>query len=71
MKVIIAGSRTISDYKLVVDAMQRCGFDITEVVCGTATGIDRLGEQWAIANSIPVKAMPADWDRHGRAAGLS
>ncbi len=69
MKVIIAGSRTIQDYKLVVTAMQRCGFTVTKVVCGMATGIDRLGEQWAIANGIPVKEMPADWNRHGRAAG--
>ena len=69
MKVIIAGSRTIHDYALVVNAMQRCGFNVTEVVCGMATGIDRLGEQWAIANGITVKEMPADWNRHGRAAG--
>lgn len=69
MKVIIAGSRKVEDYKLVVQAMERCGYEVTEVVCGMATGIDRLGEQWAIANGIPVKEMPADWNRHGRSAG--
>lgn len=69
MKVIIAGSRTIHDYKLVVTAMQRCGFKVTEVVCGMATGVDRMGETWATANNIPVKAMPADWYRYGKAAG--
>lgn len=69
MKVIIAGSRKVEDYKLVVQAMERSGYEVTEVVCGMATGIDRLGEQWAIANSIPVKEMPANWAAHGRAAG--
>lgn len=69
MKVVVAGSRNINDYSLVVQAMQRCGYTVTEVVCGMATGIDRLGEQWARANNIPVKEMPADWNRHGRAAG--
>lgn len=69
MKVIIAGTRTIKDYALVVQAITRSGFEITEVVSGCATGIDMLGEQWARANSIPVKEMPADWNRHGNSAG--
>ncbi len=69
MKVIIAGSRNIDDYKLVAQAMKRCGYTVTEVVCGMATGIDKQGEVWARANNIPVKEMPADWYRHGKAAG--
>jgi hypothetical protein len=69
MKVIIAGSRTVNDYSLVVQAVERSGYNITEVVCGCAVGIDRLGEQWAIANNIPIKEMPADWSRNGKAAG--
>lgn len=69
MKVIIAGSRDILDYKLVVQSIQRSGYEITEVVCGCAAGIDTLGEQWAINNEIPIKYMPADWNRHGKSAG--
>lgn len=69
MKVIIAGSRNVKDYSLVVQSVQRSGFDITEVVCGGATGPDTLGEQWAINNNIPVKHMPADWNRYGNSAG--
>lgn len=69
MKVIIAGTRSVNDYSLVVQAVQRSGYDITEVVSGCATGIDRLGEQWARANNIPVKEMPADWNRFGNSAG--
>lgn len=69
MKVIIAGSRGVNDYSLVVQAVERSGYNITEVVSGCATGIDTLGEQWARANNIPIKEMPADWNRHGRSAG--
>lgn len=69
MKVIIAGTRDVSDYKLVVESIERSGYNITEVVSGCATGVDRLGEQWARANDIPVKEMPANWTLEGRKAG--
>lgn len=69
MKVIIAGTRDIKDYKLVVDTIQKSGYNITEVVSGCATGVDWLGEQWARTNNIPVKEMPADWNRYGKSAG--
>lgn len=77
MKVIIAGTRykdkdakiVFDDYNLVVEAVARSGFNITEVVSGTAIGADRLGEKWAIANGIPIKEIPADWNRYGNAAG--
>ena len=77
MKVIVAGTRykdkankiPFDDYRLVVEAIDRSGFEITEVVCGMAIGVDKLGEQWAIANNISVKEMPANWNAHGKAAG--
>ena len=59
MKVIIAGTRVVKDYSLVVQAVERSGYTITEVVSGCATGVDQLGEQWARANGIPIKEMPA------------
>lgn len=69
MKVIIAGTRTVEDYALIVQAAERSGYEITEVVSGCATGVDRLGEQWARAHNIPIKEMPADWSRYGNSAG--
>ena len=77
MKVVIAGTRykdkvnkiPFNDYKLVIEAIQRSGLEITEVVCGMAIGVDKLGEQWAIANSVSIKEMPANWNAHGKAAG--
>jgi hypothetical protein len=71
VKVIIAGSRDVNDYTLVVKTIEQSGWkdQITEVVSGCATGIDILGEQWARANNIPIKEMPARWDLYGRKAG--
>jgi len=69
VKVIIAGTRSVEDYALVVQAVERSGYEITEVVSGCATGIDRLGEQWARAHNVPIKEMPADWSRYGNSAG--
>lgn len=82
MRVIIAGSRTIG-VVLVNDifvqsnnthdvsvAVSRSGWDITEVVSGTAKGVDTLGEYWARELGIPVKEFPADWNQYGKRAGI-
>jgi hypothetical protein len=69
MKVIIAGSRHIIDRIGLVKAINQSGFKITEVVSGKALGVDKLGEAWARANDIAIKEFPADWTKHGNAAG--
>lgn len=70
MKVIVAGSRSVTDYATVADAIQASGFAVEEVVSGTARGVDRLGEMWANYRRIPLKKFPANWDAYGRAAGV-
>lgn len=69
MRTVIAGSRTITDPKVIEEAVAASGFTITEVVCGGAAGVDMLGRDWAVLRDIPVKMFPADWDQHGKAAG--
>lgn len=69
MRTIIAGSRTITDSKVIEEAVKASGFIITEVVCGGAAGVDSLGKDWAVLRGIPVKMFPADWATHGKAAG--
>ena len=71
MKVIIAGSRhmPLNLYPLIQIAVEKSGFQITEVVCGMARGADQLGGKWAYENKIPVKKFPANWDEHGLKAG--
>jgi threonine/homoserine efflux transporter RhtA len=69
MKVIIAGSRGITEYGIVALAVALSGFEVTEVVSGTARGVDLLGERWAALNGVPVAKFPADWTRLGKRAG--
>lgn len=66
MKVIIAGSRDLTAMALVVQAIEKSGFKITEVVCGEAKGPDTLGRIWAEGNNIPVASFPAAWRVDGR-----
>lgn len=69
MKTIIAGSRGINDLDQVIEAVLQSRFDITEVVSGTASGVDRLGESFAREHNCPVKRFPADWKQFGKSAG--
>jgi len=70
MRVIIAGSRSITDYNLVVEAIKDSKFDITEIVCGAAQGVDSLGERYAKENKIKLSYFYADWSGLGKKAGF-
>lgn len=69
MKTIIAGSRTITDDSLVKEAILESGFDISCVICGLVKGVDLLGADWAVTNKKTVQYFPANWKKHGKAAG--
>jgi YspA, cpYpsA-related SLOG family len=69
MKTIIAGSRDGVTLKDMNDAIAFSNFHITEVVSGTARGVDRWGEAWAKSTGVPVKRFPANWSI-GRQAGM-
>lgn len=65
MVVIVAGSRSVTDINITLDAVVDSGFPVTEVISGCArNGPDRsvLMKPWACL----VTKMPADWERHGR-----
>jgi hypothetical protein len=70
MKVIIAGSRGVTDKRFIELAIKEAGFEITEVVSGGARGPDRMGEDWAKQHFCPVKVFFANWLVHGRSAGM-
>lgn len=70
MKVIIAGSRNITDCRLVSVAVRQAGFLITEIISGGARGIDTFGEEYANEMSIPVKRFIPDWAKYGKSAGI-
>jgi len=61
LRVIIAGTRTITDLSLIYKAVEDSGFEIEEVISGCAKGVDNLGELWAEENGVVVTKFPADW----------
>jgi hypothetical protein len=67
MRVLIGGSRYITNPKALEAALQSAAaeipdFKVAEVVSGKAAGADKLGEDWAAANGVPVKSFSADWN---------
>lgn len=69
MRVIIAGSRTITKFYDVFHAYKEAGFPASEIVSGGARGVDRLGEELAELIKQPLKVFPAKWDQFGNYAG--
>jgi len=69
VKTIIAGSRTITDYDLLLDVIKESGFCITSVVSGCAKGVDTLGELYAKENNLPLHTYVPNWDKFGKKAG--
>lgn len=72
MKTIIAGCRDFTDIHLLkkqLDYYREHTNSITEIVSGGATGADAMGEAYALLNGIPIKGFPANWSKHGKAAG--
>lgn len=70
MRTIIAGSRGVTEYWKVVEAIKESGIGITTVISGTARGVDRLGERYAKQNEIKLERYPADWGKYGKRAGF-
>jgi hypothetical protein len=72
MRVIICGSRIINGHNgmsHVMDAIQACPFEITEVITGSADGVDSLADAWAKEGGIDRVVFPANWKGKKKAAG--
>lgn len=70
MKVLICGSRSISDPELVSQAVSQSGLRPTHIISGGARGVDRLAGEYAASNGIEFTEYLADWDRYGKRAGF-
>lgn len=73
MKVVIAGSRDITDINILVKAIKLSGYKITssdEIVSGGARGVDTLAEIYAKKKNISITIFKPDWDKYGKSAGV-
>jgi hypothetical protein len=69
MRTIIAGSRSCTDYNILLRALGEINWTPTLVLSGCARGVDLMGERWANENNLPIEYYPAQWERYGRRAG--
>lgn len=73
-KLIVAGGRDFEDWKLLSESLHKLltnkwssGIEIVE---GGARGADRLGYEYARANTLAHRRFTADWGTHGKKAGM-
>ncbi len=67
MKLLITGSRYLTDYELV--SREIAALCPALIIHGAASGADTLAQDYAEYNHIPVIQYPADWIKYGKAAG--
>ncbi len=70
MKLIIAGSRTFTDYQRLCQVLAPDRHRITQVLTGGARGAEVLGYRWAWKHTIMHQLFRADWERFGKSAGV-
>jgi len=70
MKTIIAGSRSIKSYDLVEYHIRNSNIELTEIVCGLANGVDKLGQTFARLNNVPIQYFRPRWGLYGKSAGF-
>ena len=74
-KVVIAGSRGFSNYRLLHDVCNRLLRDKRKeynivIVSGHARGADECGERYASDEKFDLEIYPANWKKYGKSAGF-
>ena len=74
-KVVIAGSRGFSNYKLLKETCDKYLREKKKthnvvVISGHARGADLLGEKYASDEDLDLEIYPADWKKYGKTAGF-
>lgn len=80
MRVLVTGGRDFTSYEqrmwLYAGLSLLHSMDpVTELIEGGANGADLAGKNWALwrqacGDEVTLTTVPADWERHGRSAGV-
>ena len=72
MRVLVCGSRNWASHRAIYDALMKLHVEkkILYVIEGEARGADTIARVSAENLGIPVLRFPADWNKHGKAAGF-
>lgn len=70
MRVLVCGGRDYAEKAVVWHCLDNIGPpEVSEIISGMAPGADTLAADWARRFGFPLHKFPADWQKHGRAAG--
>lgn len=72
MRVLVCGGRDYADRAKLNEVLDEIGstvkWDIF-IIEGEASGADTLAREWAKSRGMGLGRYPADWNKHGKAAG--
>ena len=70
-RVLVCGGQAYADQAHLAVSLEalNAARPFTHLIHGAASGADSLAGRWAEERGIAVRAFPAAWDRHGKAAG--
>ncbi|MDR5172979.1 DUF2493 domain-containing protein [Methylobacillus flagellatus] len=71
MRVLVCGGREFSDREMCDRTLYQLHIEtpITLLIEGGARGADSFAWSWAQSRNLQTKSFPADWNKHGKAAG--
>lgn len=71
MKVLVCGSRDWTDGSAILNRLSDLPGECERIIVihGDAPGADRLARDSALYWGLEVRPFPADWAKHGKAAG--
>jgi hypothetical protein len=71
-RVLVCGGRDFNDVGFICRELDRIRFAVggfSMLIHGNAPGVDKIAGDWAASHGVAVMAFPANWARHGKAAG--
>lgn len=71
-KVIVCGGRDFKDLEIVYQILDflHSKHHFTKLIQGGASGADYMAKKWAITRLVFMAEYSADWQTHGKAAGV-
>lgn len=76
LRILVCGGRDYTDKQALFDELDNLVAEYHEtsnggitIISGEARGADALASQWAAVRRHHYEGYPADWEKHGKAAG--
>ena len=72
IRLAVIGSRDFNNFEIAKYLLDQLSsnYESISIVSGGARGADNIAEKYAADRNIEIKVIPADWDKHGKAAGF-